>query len=122
MAVIQGRQIFRVDLIRDLYRSVLRHDSSYRDTPGELWQKVVWIGGNGHIAYSVYNSPPPAEVLHFLEETLDYMQEDGMQMMTQSLITRMALAHAHFEAIHPFRNKNGRVGRLLLPLIMAAEE
>jgi Fic family protein len=41
--------------------------------------------------------------------------------MTQSLITRMALAHAHFEAVHPFRDGNGRVGRLLLPLMMAAE-
>ncbi|WP_264784747.1 Fic family protein, partial [Gluconobacter cerinus] len=72
--------------------------------------------------YSVYNPPPPAAVPHFLEETLDYMREDGMQMMTQSLITRMALAHTHFEAAHPFRDGNGRVGRLLLPLMMAAEK
>jgi len=34
---------------------------------------------------------------------------------------RMAIAHAHFEAVHPFRDGNGRVGRLLLPLMMAAE-
>src|ERR1700674_4397385 len=33
----------------------------------------------------------------------------------------MAVAHAHFEAVHPFRDGNGRVGRLLLPLMMAAE-
>ena len=121
-ALIQGRQIFQVDLIQNLHRSVLGHDASYRDTPGDFRQEVVWIGGNGHIAYSVYNPPPPAEVPHFLEETLDYMREDGMQMMTQSLITRMALAHAHFEAVHPFRDGNGRVGRLLLPLMMAAEK
>ena len=121
-ALIKGRQIFQVDLIQNLHRSVLGHDASYRDTPGDLRQEVVWIGGNGHIAYSVYNPPPPIEVPHFLEETLDYMREDGMQMMTQSLITRMALAHAHFEAVHPFRDGNGRVGRLLLPLMMAAED
>ncbi len=41
--------------------------------------------------------------------------------MTQSLIARMAIGHAHFEAVHPFRDGNGRVGRLLLPLMMAAE-
>jgi Fic family protein len=35
--------------------------------------------------------------------------------------TRMAIGHAHFEAVHPFRDGNGRVGRLLLPLMMAAE-
>ncbi len=121
-AVIQGRQIFQIDLIQNLHRRVLGHDAAYRDTPGDFRQEVVWIGGNGHIAYSVYNPPPPTEVPHFLEDTLDYMREDGMQMMTQSLITRMALAHAHFEAVHPFRDGNGRVGRLLLPLMMAAEK
>ncbi|OAG72456.1 filamentation induced by cAMP protein fic [Gluconobacter japonicus] len=121
-ALIKGRQIFRVDLIQNLHRSVLGHDASYRDTPGDFWQEVVWIGGNGHIAYYVYNPPPPVEVPHFLEEILDYMQEDGMQMMTQSLITRMVLAHTPFEAAHPFRDGNGRVGRLLLPLMMAAEK
>ncbi|SFV17340.1 Fic/DOC family protein [Bradyrhizobium arachidis] len=42
--------------------------------------------------------------------------------MTQGFITRMAIAHAHFEAVHPFRDGNGRVGRLLLPLMMAAEK
>jgi Fic family protein len=44
-----------------------------------------------------------------------------MQAMTQSLIARMAIGHAHFEAVHPFRDGNGRVGRLLLPLMMKAD-
>lgn len=44
-----------------------------------------------------------------------------MQVMAQSLIARMAIAHAHFEAVHPYRDGNGRVGRLLLPLMMAAD-
>jgi Fic family protein len=44
-----------------------------------------------------------------------------MQRVNQHLITRMAIAHSHFEAVHPFRDGNGRVGRLLLPLMMAAE-
>ncbi|MFT8379083.1 MAG: Fic family protein [Gluconobacter japonicus] len=105
-----------------MHRSVLGHDASYRDTLGDFRQEVVWIGGNVPIAYSVYNPPPPAEVPYFLEETLDYMREDGKQMMTQSLITRMALAHAHFEAVHLFRDGNGRVDRFLLPLMMAAEK
>ena len=50
-----------------------------------------------------------------------YMRCEGMQAQNQSLIVRMAIAHSHFEAVHPFRDGNGRVGRLLLPLMMAAE-
>ena len=52
---------------------------------------------------------------------MKYMRCEGMQAMCQSFIVRMAVAHAHFEAVHSFRDGNGRVGRLLLPLTMAAE-
>jgi Fic family protein len=52
---------------------------------------------------------------------MKYMRCEGMQAMYQSFIVRVPVAHAHFEAVHPFRDGNGRVGRLLLPLMMAAE-
>jgi len=41
--------------------------------------------------------------------------------MSLSVITRMAIAHVQFESIHPFIDGNGRVGRILLPLMLAAE-
>ncbi|MDP7547911.1 MAG: Fic family protein [Alphaproteobacteria bacterium] len=68
-----------------------------------------------------YNPPPPADVAATLEQSMAYMRAEGLQLQQQSLITRMAVAHAHFEAVHPFRDGNGRVGRLLLPLMMAAD-
>lgn len=117
----EGRSIFTGDLVAELHREVMRRDMDYRDVPGELRGGVVWIGGAGNIAYSTYNPPPPDDVPSSLELSLAYMRGEGMQIMTQSLITRMALSHAHFEAVHPFRDGNGRVGRLLLPLMMAAE-
>ena len=116
-----GPAAFSVDLVRELHRNVVRSDPDYADVPGKLRERVVWIGGTGHIATSAYNPPPPDAVPECLKENVDYMQCDGMQSMTQGLITRMAIAHAHFEAVHPFRDGNGRVGRLLLPLMMAAE-
>jgi Fic family protein len=88
--------------------------------PGELRSRVVWIGGRD-IAYSTYNPTPPDDIAACLEETMRYLRCEGMQAMQQGLIVRMAVAHAHFEALHPFRDGNGRVGRLLLPLMMAAE-
>ena len=116
----QGRAVFTVDLVSDLHRSVMAGDPHYKDVPGALRQVVVWIGARD-IAYSTYNPAPPEDVPGCLAASMAYMRGEGMQVMQQSLITRMAVAHAHFEAVHPFRDGNGRVGRLLLPLMMAAE-
>lgn len=113
--------LFTVDLVKELHRFVVRGDTSYQDASGEIRSRVVWIGGGRDIAYSTYNPTPPDDIAVCLGEFVDYMQNNGMQAMTQNLITRMAVAHAHFEAIHPFRDGNGRVGRLLLPLMMAAD-
>ena len=114
-------EIFTTGLVQDLHRIVMRGDSDYKDKPGDLRTRVVWIGGSGNIAYSTYNPAPPEDIATCLEETMTYMRCEGMQAMTQNLIVRMAVAHSHFEAVHPFRDGNGRVGRLLLPLMMAAE-
>lgn len=116
----QKHKIFTIELVQDLHRTVMAGDTAYRDKPGQLRNVVVWIGG-GNIAYSTYNPAPPEDIPACLEQTMDYMRFEGMQQMTQSLILRMAIAHSHFEAVHPFRDGNGRVGRLLLPLMMAAE-
>lgn len=99
----------------------MKSDADHRDIPGELRGSAAWIGGMGNIAYSTWTPPPPDQVRACLLETVDYLRNEGMQSMTQNLVVRMAVAHAHFEAVHPFRDGNGRVGRLLLPLMMAAE-
>ena len=115
-----GDAVFCVSLIQNLHAAIIAGDPDYKDAPGELRQVVVWIGGGGNIAYSTWNPPPPEDVPACLNETMDYLRNEGMQQMTQDLIVRMAIAHAHFEAVHPFRDGNGRVGRMLLPLMMAA--
>lgn len=120
-ALERGYGIFSLDLIERLHAEVMRSDPDYPDVPGELRENVVWIGGNRDIAYSTWNPPPPDRVRGCLLDTVDYLRNEGMQAMTQHVVVRMAVAHAHFEAVHPFRDGNGRVGRLLLPLMMAAE-
>lgn len=118
----RGPGIFTRPLVRDIHVAVMRRDPLYQDPPGMLREGVVWIGGGrGDIAYSTYNPAPPGRVAACLDDNLAYMRCEGMQVTTQGLITRMAVAHAHFEAVHPFRDGNGRTGRLLLPLMMAAD-
>jgi Fic family protein len=116
-----GHGIFDVALIGDLHSAVMRGDSHYQDKPGALRNAVVWIGGGRDISHSTYNPTPPDNIADSLSQTIAYMRCSGLQEMHQNLITRMAVAHVHFEAVHPFRDGNGRVGRLLLPLMMAAE-
>ena len=118
----EGPAIFTPELVGELHREVMRSDPRYADVPGALRTHVVWIGGGGHdIAYSTYNPTPPDRIEACLAETMAYMRGQGMQVMTQSIVARLAIAHAHFEAVHPFRDGNGRVGRLLIPLMMAAD-
>lgn len=116
-----GHSIFTTNLVSNLHRSVMQGNTSYSDIPGDLRNCVVWIGGGRDIAYSTYNPTPPADIELCLEQSMHYMRCEGDQLNQQHLITRMAIAHAHFEAVHPFRDGNGRVGRLLMPLMMAAD-
>jgi Fic family protein len=102
--------IFRAELVQELHRLVMRGNKDYEDVPGEFRSRVAWIGGPD-ISYSIYNAAPPDDISHCLEETMEYMRCEGMQSIQQDLIVRMAITHSHFEAVHPFRDGNGRVGR-----------
>jgi Fic family protein len=103
-----------------IHRSVMAGDADYKDIPGELRKKVVWIGSGGGLSQSTFNPPPPDDVEVCLADNLAFMRGDHDEL-APSIITRLAVAHAHFEAVHPYTDGNGRVGRLLLPLMMAAE-
>jgi Fic family protein len=116
-----GPSVFTSGLISELHRSVMKSETGYPGTPGEPRTRVVWIGGRGDIAYSTYNPTPPEDIGRCLADTIAYMRGDADETWPPHIIIRMAVAHAHFEAVHPFADGNGRVGRLLLPLLMAAQ-
>lgn len=116
----QGNDVFSAKLVRRLHKRIMQDDPDYRDIPGRVREVSVWIGGRD-MAYSIFNPPPAIEVPGCLEDNVRYMRAEGMHAIQQSIITRMAIAHAHFEAVHPFRDGNGRVGRMLLPIMMAAD-
>lgn len=116
-----GLAIFDLSMISDLHAATMRSDPAYGDQLGAYRNHVVWIGGTGGIGRSTYNPPPPEFVQRCMEDHIHYLHCDGMQRVNQDFITRLAVAHAHFEGVHPFRDGNGRVGRFLFPVMMAAE-
>lgn len=109
-------------LIEMLHRHLME-GTDYRDTPGQFRQRQNWVGGYRNIYDARFVPPPHAylgECITDLEELLRYApsEEDQTEL---SIVIRMAIVHAQFETIHPFIDGNGRVGRLLLPLMLFAE-
>ena len=104
-------------LIREMHRILLSAGRGREMDPGEFRRSQNWIQGTrpGNAAYV----PPPqervAETMGDLEKFLHNIPEK-----TQAL-TKAALAHVQFETIHPFLDGNGRIGRLLITLILCHE-
>jgi Fic family protein len=103
--IAEGAAIDRV-LICELHRTLLEGARGRDKTPGQFRDRVVFVGsGNRYI-------PPPADQLDALfgnlEKYLDSTHSDPL--------VRAFIAHYQFEAIHPFQDGNGRMGRLVLSL------
>lgn len=112
----RGAEALNVDLLRTLHR-VLMHDQA-RATPGELRSVQNYIGMPPEMARFI--PPPPAHVPALLEDLVGLLQYEPDGVKVTSVLMRAAVAHAQFEAIHPFLDGNGRTGRLLLPLMFKA--
>lgn len=106
-------------LIRDLHSKLMRGVRGEEKTPGAFRRGQVHIGPPGcKIVEATFVPPPPVEMnlaMGALERYLHAPSE-------LPPLVRMALIHYQFEAIHPFYDGNGRVGRLLITLQMCAEK
>ena len=126
----QGVRALTVDLLCRLHALVMSRDPDFRGVPGRLRAPglpgdVVQIGGSGRREESLYNPAPPAHVARCLDEVMAWHTDEeiielGEAGMGLSLPLRMAIGHAHFEAVHPFTDGNGRIGRIIWPLQMTA--
>lgn len=108
-------------LVKELHAHLM-NGVEHGGTPGEFREKQNWIGGGGNIYRTRFVPPPPDRVPACMDDlSLLLTYSPGEEQMVLSLVMRMAIAHAQFETIHPFIDGNGRVGRILLPLMLAAE-
>jgi len=117
----QGIAAFTSDFVKELHARLMS-DVAYNWTPGEFRDKQNWIGGF-KIDQARFVPPPAANVpdcMNDLISMLQYLPTEEEQVEIP-IVIRMAVVHAQFETIHPFFDGNGRVGRILLPLMLAAE-
>ena len=104
-------------LIREVHEVLLGQGRGARLAPGQFRRSQVWIGGTrpGNAAFV----PPPANELDECLKHFERFLHD--QPEATPPLVKAALAHVQFETIHPFLDGNGRVGRLLIALQLAAD-
>lgn len=108
-----------VALICRLHRRLLENTRGAALDPGQLRDNQVWIGAPGSdIAQAVFVPPPPGEIARLLGELEGFLQAGSSPAPP---LVRIGLAHAQFETIHPFRDGNGRIGRLLITLLLCRD-
>jgi Fic family protein len=102
-------------LVRELHARLMKGVRGERATPGEFRRSQNWIGPSGSTpATAPYVPPPPEPMQEALAEWERFLHE---REKFPDLI-QCALIHEQFEAIHPFLDGNGRVGRLLITLFL----
>jgi len=101
-------------LMKEVHRILLTKGRGNEKTPGEFRKSQNWIGGTrpGNASFV----PPPPEMVMECMGKLELFLHDKPEP-TPALI-KAALAHVQFETIHPFLDGNGRLGRLLITLLL----
>jgi Fic family protein len=105
-------------LVREIHRMLLEGVRGDYATPGEFRVTQNWIGPPGCTLATATFVPPPVP-----EMTTALGQWEGFHHAASELplLVRLAVSHYQFEAIHPFVDGNGRVGRLLIPLLLCEQ-
>lgn len=96
--------------VRALHAELFRGVAHPPQVVGDFRRLQNWIGRTGQLADAKYIPPPPTSVAGLIEQLVAYMKEaDGLPALI-----RAAMVHYQFEAIHPFDDGNGRIGRAIV--------
>jgi len=105
-------------LIRELHERLMKGVRGDHATPGQFRKSQNWIGSSGcTLMNALYVPPPPSEFMGCLGEWEKFLQDRSLPPLVQA-----GMIHSKFEAIHPFLDGNGRVGRLLIILFLIERE
>lgn len=106
-----------IRLIQEIHAILLRGGRGHNKQPGEFRRSQNWIGGTrpGNAAFV---PPPPEKVMECMGNLELYLHDYAGKTPT---LIKAAVSHVQFETIHPFLDGNGRVGRLLITLLLCAE-
>lgn len=100
-------------LIREIHAVLLAKGRGAEKRPGEFRTSQVWVGGT-RPGNAQFVPPPP----HYVADCMSDLERFLHHGWEYAALVRAALAHVQFETIHPFLDGNGRVGRLLIALML----
>ena len=103
-----------VGLLCEMHHRLLSGVRGDEANPGELRASQNFIGSTPYIQDARYVPPPPDEIPNLLEDLLEYANRDT----DLHPLLQIGLIHYQFETIHPFLDGNGRLGRLLISLLL----
>lgn len=106
-------------LIRELHGKLMENVRGGNLTPGEFRRTQNWIGPPGSTIATATYVPPPVDEMNIALDQLEKFIYAGGDIPA---LVRAAMIHYQFEAIHPFLDGNGRVGRLLMILLFCEWE
>src|SRR5713226_9509397 len=114
---IKGGFPLSLRLIREIHGILLRGGRGANKTPGEFRRSQNWIGGSrpGNAAFV---PPPPEHMMECLDLFEHFLHDEKHKL---PVLVEAGLIHVQFETIHPFLDGNGRLGRLLITLLLCAK-
>ncbi len=105
-------------LLREIHGILLTQGRGADKTPGEFRRSQNWLGGT-RPGNAVFVPPPPDRLMDCLDPFEHFLHDEPEPM--PSLI-KAAIAHVQFETIHPFLDGNGRLGRMLITLLLCHDK
>jgi len=114
---IKGGFPLSLRLIREIHAILLRGGRGANKTPGEFRRSQNWIGG-GRPGNASFVPPPPERMMECLDSFEHFLHDEKHKL---PVLIEAGLIHVQFETIHPFLDGNGRLGRLLITLILCAK-
>ncbi|MGB7295699.1 MAG: Fic family protein [Candidatus Aminicenantales bacterium] len=104
-------------LIREVHGVLLAKGRGSDKNPGEFRRDQNWIGGT-RPGNAIYVPSPPGRVAECMSALEKFLHDIPERI---PILIKAALSHVQFETIHPFSDGNGRIGRLLITLLLCHE-
>ncbi|MDE0135687.1 MAG: Fic family protein [Acidimicrobiaceae bacterium] len=118
LAVIDGsvqtaHETLTITMLHDWHNRLMRNSDLPPEMIGTLRPALGWVGGTSP-SDAAYVPPPPEEIPRLMDDLVRFADADD----DLDAVSRSAIAHAQFEAIHPYGDGNGRLGRVLVSRIL----